>query len=54
METEVFSYIALITSVGALIIGIANHKKIKSRCCKRELEVSFDIENTTPTRQPSS
>jgi len=33
------------------IIAMTNHKRIRSKCCKREIVASIDIENTTP---PSS
>ena len=42
--------IALIVSIGGILIGIINHKRLRSKCCKKTLEVSLDIENTTPTR----
>jgi hypothetical protein len=42
------SYVAIAMSVGTAIIGIVNHKRIRSVCCSRKLEVSLDIETTTP------
>lgn len=40
--------IALIVSVGGTIIGIINHKRIRSNCCGKDVTASIDIENTTP------
>jgi hypothetical protein len=37
----------------ATVIGIVNHKRIRSNCCGRKAEVSLDIENTSE-RVPSS
>lgn len=45
---DVLGLIAIIISVGTTIIGIVNHKKIRSKCCGRELSASVDIEPTTP------
>jgi len=42
------SYVAIAMSVGTAVIGIVNHKRIRSVCCSRKLEVSLDIETTTP------
>lgn len=49
MDTgEIMSAVAIIVSIGGTIIGIVNHKRIRSKCCGRNLEASIDIENTTP------
>jgi len=42
------SYVAIAMSVGTAVIGIVNHKRVRSVCCNRRLEVSVDIESTTP------
>jgi len=36
-------YIALLISMGAMIIGVINHKKCVSRCGQRVSVVSLDI-----------
>jgi hypothetical protein len=38
-------------SLGAVVLGIINHKRIRSNCCGKEASVSLDIENTTPKRE---
>jgi hypothetical protein len=51
------SQIAAWTSVGAsimMLLGIVvkfNHKRIRSKCCNKEVEVSLDVENTTPKKE---
>lgn len=30
----------------ATIIGVINHKRVRSSCCGRKAELSFDIDNT--------
>ena len=46
-------YIALLISIGAMIIGAVNHKRIRSNCCGREGSVSLDIGPTTPPEKPT-
>lgn len=47
-SSEITGAIALIISIGGVIIAIINHKRIRSNCCGRDMSVSVDIENTTP------
>ena len=30
------------------LVGLINHKRVKSKCCGRVAEASLDVENTTP------
>ena len=39
-------------AVIATIIGVINHKRIRSNCCGRKAELSFDIDNTLPVNNP--
>jgi len=48
MDNNILSIVALCVAVVSSIIGIINHKRIRSSCCGRELEASINIENTTP------
>jgi hypothetical protein len=45
---SISGYVALGVSLLSTIIGIVNHKRIRSNCCGKKTEVSLDIENTTP------
>jgi hypothetical protein len=36
-----------ISLLGA-ILSIINHKRVRSGCCGKKIEVSLDVENTTP------
>ena len=49
---SVMGLVALVISVVGTVIGVINHKRIRSSCCGRKLETSLDIENTTPTIKP--
>jgi len=37
-------------SVFGAIYTALNHKRLRSRCCGKDLDASIDIENTTPVR----
>lgn len=46
-SNSVLSIVAIVLSVIGMIIGIINHKKIKSKCFGHDLgETSIDIEST--------
>jgi hypothetical protein len=46
---SVLSMAALIVSIISMMMGIINHKKIKSKCFGHDLgETSLDITSTTP------
>ena len=42
----ILATIAIVISVGGAIVAIINHKQIKSTCCRKEMEISLDINNT--------
>ena len=46
---SVAAYVSIALSIGAIVLGVINHKRIRSSCCGKEASVSLDIENTSPT-----
>jgi hypothetical protein len=49
MDTyQIVSIGSAVLSIGSVVIGVINHKRIRSTCCGRKHEVSLDIENTSP------
>ena len=49
MDTNtIISGVSLTVAVGSSIIAVVNHKRLRSKCCGRNVDVSIDIENTTP------
>lgn len=50
-DNYILSIIAIVVSVGGAIVGIINHKRIKSKCNGKELVVALDIENTSPKKE---
>ena len=45
---QLLSILAMVISAGGIMIGVINHKRIRSSCCGKKAEASLDIENTTP------
>ena len=53
-QSGILGILALAVSIGTVVIGIINHKRIRSRCCGRKVEVSVDIESTITSPHPAS
>jgi hypothetical protein len=47
-DSTITSIIAIVVSLGGIVLGIVNHKRIRSNCCGKELMASIDVETTTP------
>ena len=47
-SNNILSISAIVVSVGGAIITAINHTRVRSACCGRRLDVSLDIEKTTP------
>jgi len=47
-QNTIISIVALIVSIGGGIIGVINHKRIRSKCGDKIIEASIDITNTSP------
>lgn len=45
-------YLGIIVTVAGVIFAAINHKRLRSNCCGRKVELSFDVENTTPIENP--
>jgi hypothetical protein len=46
--TNILTYIAFAVGVASSVLAAVNHQRIRSSCCGRTVEVSIDIERTTP------
>jgi hypothetical protein len=46
--TGILSIVAIVTSVGGTLLALVNHTRVRSICCGKKLEVSLDVEKTTP------
>ena len=45
---DIMIYITMTVSVCSVILGLVNHKKVRSSCCGKKVEMSFDVDNTSP------
>ena len=48
MENTALTWVAFGVAVASAVLGVINHKRIRSSCCRKEVSASLDIENTTP------
>lgn len=46
--TGILAIVGVVVSVGGSILAVINHTRMRSMCCGKKLEVSFDVEKTTP------
>jgi hypothetical protein len=44
-NSAILNYISGIIGILSIIIGIINRKRIRSTCCHREIEASFQVED---------
>lgn len=46
--TAALAIIGVVVSVGSSVLAVINHTRVRSVCCGKKLEVSLDVEKTTP------
>jgi hypothetical protein len=51
---EILGIIAIVISVSGTILAVVNHSRIRSNCCGKKAEISFDVDKTTPVLPPRS
>ena len=51
-DTTITAYVGVALAVGATILSVINHKRVRSNCCGRPIVISLDVENTSP--QPTT
>ena len=44
----------VVISVAGIVYTAVNHKRVRSNCCGKVLEVSLDIDATTPNTKPTA
>lgn len=47
---NILSIVAIVISVATTIIGVINHKRLRSTCGKKVFVAAIDIENTSPPK----
>ena len=48
-STAVLSIIGIVISVGGALFTVINHKRCRSNCFGKKLEMSIDIDQTQPS-----
>ena len=48
-QSQILAATAIAVSTAGAIFTALNHTRIRSQCCGRKLEISMDVEKTTPT-----
>jgi len=51
--TSVLAIVGVVVSVGGAILSVINHTRVRSMCCGQKLEVSLDVDKTSPASAPS-
>jgi hypothetical protein len=49
-QSTAIAIAGIVISVGGSLLAVVNHKRIRSKCCDKKLEVSLDVESTTPPK----
>jgi hypothetical protein len=48
-STSIISIVAIVISIGGTILGVINHRRIRSKCfTDKEIVLQLDVESTTP------
>jgi hypothetical protein len=48
---NVLGIFAILFSIGGVIYTAVNHKRFRLKCCGKDLDVSVDVEDTSPSAQ---
>lgn len=51
-NNAILTYITLAVSIGSVVLGVINHRRIRSNCCGRLHTVSLDIDHTGANTSP--
>jgi hypothetical protein len=47
-QSGIIGLVALAISIVGSILGVINHRRLRSHCCGQDLVASIDLETTTP------
>jgi hypothetical protein len=47
-QNGIIGLVALGVSIVGSILGVINHRRLRSHCCGKDLVASIDLESTTP------
>ena len=49
--TTAVAYSGFVMGLASTIYAAINHKRIRSNCCGKKIEVSLDMESTSPVKK---
>lgn len=51
---EILGIVAIVISVSGTILAVINHSRIRSNCCGKKAEISFDVDKTRSIEEKES
>ena len=52
--TNILTYVAFGVGVVSSVLAAVNHTRIRSACCGKKIEISLDVDKTTPKLSSSA
>lgn len=49
-QTNVLTYVAFGVGIASSLLAAVNHTRIRSACCGKKIEISLDVEKTSPKK----
>ena len=48
-QASIVAIVGMCVSVGGAVFAAVNHTRVRSACCGKKMEISLDVDKTTPT-----
>lgn len=48
-QSSIIAIVSLVVATGGSVLAVINHTRIRSMCCGKKLEISLDVDKTTPS-----
>jgi hypothetical protein len=49
-QTNILAYVAFAVGLASSLLAAVNHTRIRSACCGKKIEMSFDVEKSSPKK----
>ena len=50
-QSGIIAVAGLVVAIAGTVLGVVNHKRVRSECCGKKFVASLDVETTTPPTQ---
>ena len=47
-DSGIIAVAGLVVAIAGTVLGVVNHKRVRSECCGKKFVASLDVETTTP------